>query len=73
MFGLSLAIVAISSRSLTESERVGRLRMVWTNLPSAAVAAGSAAGAAESPNDLVFSYVSGDSLRHAERKRGAKG
>ena len=30
MFGLSLAIVAISSRSPIESERVARLRMVWT-------------------------------------------
>src|ERR1019366_9465160 len=49
MFGLSLAMVAISSRSVSESERVARPRMVWTKRPSAAGAAGSAFGPPPKP------------------------
>jgi hypothetical protein len=36
MFGLVLAMVAISSRSTFESERVARLRIFWTKAPSSA-------------------------------------
>jgi len=44
MFGLVDAISAISSRSPSESERVFRLRSVWTKLISLALTAGSACG-----------------------------
>src|SRR6476620_2684365 len=50
-------MVAISSRSALDSERVERPRMVWTNLPSAAAAAGSALGPADRPR--VSGFFSG--------------
>src|SRR3954462_3147949 len=52
-------MLAICSRSPSDNDRVLRLRRVSTNFPSAALTAGSAGGATESPRVSGFLGATG--------------